>query len=180
MVSKPQSVTCNWSAKADWGLEKKLVCYWYLMTLSNAWGILGMNKGRALCSFLFKLPFTLESVTFDSGCNFWEKLKNTMTLRGKETSIRISNINRGNWECSIMSSKWQSIETRWLQLSFASTHKNIWFLECISCFTSFWAAVSYSFLVLPPLIHSPNERLKSVCSPWLLMPVICQEIESYK
>lgn len=91
-----------------------------------------------------------------------------MTLRGKETSVRISNINRGNWECSLTSSKWQSIETRWLQLSFASIHKNIWFLECISCFTSFWAALSYSFLMLPPLlIHSPKERLKSVCNPCL-------------
>lgn len=91
-----------------------------------------------------------------------------MTLRGKETSVRISNINRGNWDCSLTSSKWQSIETRWLQLSFASIHKNIWFLGCISCFTSFWAALSYSFLMLPPLlIHSPKERLKSVCNPCL-------------
>lgn len=103
-----------------------------------------------------------------------------MTLRGKETSIRISNINRGNWECSITSSKWQSIETRWLPLSFASIHKNIWFLECISCFTSFWAALSYSFLMLPPLAQSPKERLKSVCNPWLLTPVICQGTEFYK
>lgn len=68
--------------------------------------------------------------------SFLEETEHPETLGGAETSIRSSDIKRGNGECSILSSKWQSTESRWLQLSLTSTFKNIWFLECISCFTS--------------------------------------------